>query len=154
MLQRGAACVHAVDVGYGQLAWKLRVDPRVVVHERTNVRALRRDALVPPPDLVVADLSFVSLRSLLPVLAELAGPAGELVVLVKPQFELGREQVEGGVVRDPQARRRAVEAVAERARQIGLSVRGCLPSPLLGPAGNEEFFLHLTGHQNNIGCSR
>lgn len=144
LLQRGAARVYAVDVGYGQLAWSLRTDPRVVVHERTNIRSLRRSDLDPVPTLVVADLSFVSLRSVLAHLVDLCARPGELVVLVKPQFELPREQVIGGVVKDPALRARAVEAVSAAARELGLEVRGPIESPVPGPEGNRELFLALT----------
>jgi 23S rRNA (cytidine1920-2'-O)/16S rRNA (cytidine1409-2'-O)-methyltransferase len=143
LLQRGATRVYAVDVGYGQLAWALRTDPRVVLYERTNVRSLRRADLVPPPTLVVADLSFVSLRSLLPILVELCARPGDLVVLVKPQFELPRTLVPGGVVTDPTLRARAVEEVAEAARNLGLGVRGPIASPVPGAEGNRELFLAL-----------
>jgi len=144
LLQRGAARVYAVDVGYGQLAWSLRTDPRVVVYERTNIRSLRASDLDPAPTLVVADLSFVSLRSVLADLVALCARPGELVVLVKPQFELPREQVIGGVVKDPALRARAVEAVAAAARELGLEVRGPIESPVPGPEGNRELFLALT----------
>lgn len=143
LLQRGAARVYAVDVGYGQLAWTLRNDPRVVVHERTNIRSLRRADLDPPPTLVVADLSFVSLRSVLPDLVALCARPGELVVLVKPQFELPPALVGGGVVKDPALRARAVEEVAAAARGLGLSVRGPVESPVPGAEGNRELFLAL-----------
>jgi 23S rRNA (cytidine1920-2'-O)/16S rRNA (cytidine1409-2'-O)-methyltransferase len=147
LLQRGAASVHAVDVGYGQLAWKLRQDPRVVVHERTNMRTLGRGALVPAPSLAVIDASFISLRLLLePTLAQLVAPR-TIVALVKPQFEVGREGVgKGGVVRDAALREEAVAAVAAVAAQLGLAVRGSCASPLPGAKkGNVEFFLHLDG---------
>ncbi len=143
LLQHGASAVHAVDVGYGTLAWKLRRDPRVIVHERTNIRAVSRSELSPPPDLVVADLAFVSLRSVLPVLRNLCGDEGELLLLVKPQFELEREVVEGGVVRDREEQDRAVRLVAQAAGDYGLNLLGRNESPLLGPRGNREFFVHL-----------
>jgi len=143
LLQHGASAVHAVDVGYGTLAWKLRRDPRVIVHERMNIRAVSRSELSPPPDLVVADLAFVSLRSVLPVLRNLCGDEGELLLLVKPQFELEREVVEGGVVRDREEQDRAVRLVAQAAGDYGLNLLGRNESPLLGPRGNREFFVHL-----------
>jgi len=145
LLQRGAALVHAVDVGYGQLAWKLRTDPRVRVHERTNMRTLPARTLEPAPSLAVIDASFISLRLLLPAtLAQLAAP-GEVIALVKPQFEVGRERVgKGGVVRDEAARDDAVAAVAAAAAELGLELRGSCASPLPGAKkGNVEFFLHL-----------
>jgi len=147
LLQRGAELVHAVDVGYGQLAWKLRTDARVFVHERTNMRTLAARALEPPPSLAVIDASFISLRLLLaPTLAQLVPPA-VIVALVKPQFEVGREGVgKGGVVRDAGLRDEAVAAVAAAAAGLGLVVRGSCASPLPGAKkGNVEFFLHLTG---------
>jgi len=145
LLQRGAVLVHAVDVGYGQLAWKLRTDPRVRVHERTNMRTLAPRTLDPAPSLAVIDASFISLRLLLaPTLAQLVAPE-RVVALVKPQFEVGREGVgKGGVVRDAAARDGALGAVASAAREIGLVVRGSCVSPLVGAKkGNVELFLHL-----------
>ncbi|MBM4246132.1 MAG: TlyA family RNA methyltransferase [Deltaproteobacteria bacterium] len=145
LLQRGASLVHAVDVGYGQLAWKIRSDPRVRVHERTNMRTLAPFALDPAPRLAVVDASFISLRLLLaPTLAQLERPAA-IVALVKPQFEVGRESVgKGGVVRDAEAQQRAVESVALAAAEIGLEAAGSCASPITGAKkGNVEFFLHL-----------
>lgn len=141
LLQRGAAKVYAVDVGYGQLAWELRTDARVIVQERTNVRALDPASLRPLPSLVVADLSFVALQSVLPSLVNLCAPGGELLVLVKPQFELPAHLVPGGVVTDPGVRERAVEQVGAAARSLGLEARGRVDSPLPGPRGNREIFL-------------
>src|SRR6266511_1390385 len=142
LLRAGAAEVVAVDVGYGQLAWSLRSDPRVHVHDRTNVRELTREAIGGPVELTVADLSFISLRLVLPALA--ACTTGDLVVMVKPQFEVGRGKVgSGGVVREPALRAEAVRGVAETAATIGLGVAGVTVSPLPGPAGNVEFFLWL-----------
>ena len=144
LLQRGADHVVALDVGYGQLAWPLREDQRVTVLERTNVRELTPDHLPYAPDLVVADLSFISLRLAVPALARVAGPRAELVLLVKPQFEAGRSEVgRGGVVRDPETWRRSVAAVADACRDLALAIRGVTASPLPGPAGNIEFFLHV-----------
>ncbi len=145
LLQRGAAGVVAVDVGYGQLHDRLRRDERVVVRERTNVRELIPDQLPGPmPSLVVADVSFISLAGLLPVLRSVAADAAEAVVLVKPQFEAGRDQVgRGGVVRDPQVWRACLQRVADAAAEVGWATRGATASPLLGPAGNVEFLLHL-----------
>ena len=141
LLERGARRVYAVDVGYGQLAWSLRNDARVIALERTNVRSLARETLVPPPALVTSDLSFVPLRSVLPSLADLAGPDGELVLLVKPQFELDPAEVGDGVVRDEQLHERAVALVDAACRELGLEVRGPVVSPLPGRDGNTEFFL-------------
>jgi 23S rRNA (cytidine1920-2'-O)/16S rRNA (cytidine1409-2'-O)-methyltransferase len=144
LLAGGAAEVVAVDVGYGQLEPRLREDPRVRVLDRTNVRQLDPELAGGQVDLTVADLSFISLRLVMPVLAALTGPGGDLVLLVKPQFEAGREAVgRGGVVRDPAARAAAVRGVAEAAAALGLGVAGICPSPLPGPAGNLELFLHL-----------
>jgi 23S rRNA (cytidine1920-2'-O)/16S rRNA (cytidine1409-2'-O)-methyltransferase len=142
LLQAGVAHVASVDVAYGQLAWELRTDPRVIVMERTNVRDLAPGDLPFAPELVVADLSFVSLRSVVPALVRLAAPAAALIVLVKPQFEAGRGAVEpGGVVRDQGARRRAVEGVAQALARAGAPAQALMPSPLPGPAGNVEFLM-------------
>ena len=143
LLQRGAARVVSVDVGYGQLAWSLRSDDRVSVLERTNVRDLRPEHLPGPPTVVVADLSFMSLRGVVPVLADLAAEGAELVLLVKPQFEVAPSEVgPGGVVRDPDLWRRAIEAAAAACAGAGFGPRDVMASPLTGPAGNVEFLLH------------
>src|SRR4051812_28558583 len=137
LLRRGAAEVVAVDVGYGQLAWPLRTDGRVTVLERTNVRTLTADAIGGPVGLTVADLSFISLRLVLPALAACTEPGGDLALMVKPQFEVGRERVgAGGVVRDPELRVEAVLEVAAAAATLGLGVAGVTASPLPGPSGN------------------
>lgn len=142
LLRHGAAWVIAVDVGYGDLAWSVRNDPRVHVLERTNVRDLRPGSIPFRPALVVADLSFISLRTAIPSLALIAGEHAAFVVLVKPQFEAPRRDVQpGGVVREPAVWRVALEAVSESCRSVGLEPGGLTPSPLLGPAGNVEFFL-------------
>ena len=142
LLRAGAAHVYAVDVGYGQLAWPLRTDERVTVMERTNVRTLTPGVLGGPVDLTVADLSFISLRLVLPALAACTGPDGDLALMVKPQFEVGRERVgSGGVVRDPLLRAQAVLDVAATGAELGLGVAGAAASPLPGPSGNVEFFL-------------
>jgi 23S rRNA (cytidine1920-2'-O)/16S rRNA (cytidine1409-2'-O)-methyltransferase len=144
LLRRGAAQVVAVDVGYGQLAWSLRTDERVVVIERTNVRELTAEAIGGRVDLVVADLSFISLLLVLPALLACVEPAGDMLLLVKPQFEAGREQVgAGGVVRDLTVRARTVERVAVAAGDLGWGTAAVVTSPLPGPAGNVEFFLWL-----------
>jgi 23S rRNA (cytidine1920-2'-O)/16S rRNA (cytidine1409-2'-O)-methyltransferase len=143
LLRRGAAHVVAVDVGYGQLDWSLRDDARVTVLERTNVRDLTPQMLPYRPGLVTADLSFISLRTALPALVGVSAERVEVVLLVKPQFEVGREHVgPGGVVRDPDAWARSLHAVASACLGLGLSVRGAMASPLTGPAGNVEFLLH------------
>lgn len=144
LLRRDAAHVVAVDVGYGQLAWSLRTDPRVTVLDRTNIRTLTPEQVAPAPELVVADLSFISLRLVLAPLAAAAAPGADLLVMVKPQFEVGRERLgSGGVVRDLRHRVDAVMAVAGQARELGLAVLGCAASPLPGPSGNVEYFLWL-----------
>ncbi|MFF0659212.1 TlyA family RNA methyltransferase [Micromonospora tulbaghiae] len=146
LLRGGAAEVVAVDVGYGQLAWSLRTDERVRVFERTNVRTLTPEAVGGPVDLTVADLSFISLRLVLPALAACTGPGGDLVLMVKPQFEVGKERVgAGGVVRDPALRAEAVLDVAAAAAGLGLGLAGVAASPLPGPSGNVEFFVWLRG---------
>jgi 23S rRNA (cytidine1920-2'-O)/16S rRNA (cytidine1409-2'-O)-methyltransferase len=144
LLQRGAREVLAIDVGYGQLAARLRADPRVVLRERTNVRYYALEPGVEPFDLVTADLSFISLRLVLEPLRGLARPGGRLLCLVKPQFELERGQVgKGGVVRDPALRARAVQLVREAAAALGLEAEGEAQSVLPGPKGNLERFLLL-----------
>lgn len=144
LLRAGAVHVVAVDVGYGQLAWALRTDERVTVMDRTNVRDLPRDYPGVPADLVVADLSFISLTLALPALVQCATTEADHLVLVKPQFEVGRERLgAGGVVRDPALRGEAVRRVAESAAALGLGVCGITASPLPGPAGNVEYFLWL-----------
>ncbi|HKD97829.1 MAG TPA: TlyA family RNA methyltransferase [Micromonosporaceae bacterium] len=144
LLRAGAVEVVAVDVGYGQLAWPLRNDVRVRVHERTNVRTLTPVDIGGPADLVVTDLSFISLRLVLDALVSCLAPGGDLVPMVKPQFEVGRERVgAGGVVRDPALRADVVLEVAGYAAGLGLGVAGVVASPLPGPSGNVEFFLWL-----------
>ncbi|SFF81491.1 TlyA family RNA methyltransferase [Blastococcus tunisiensis] len=144
LLSRGAAEVVAVDVGYGELAWSLRTDERVRVLERTNVRTLAPEAIDGPVDLVVADLSFISLRLVLPALVACATDDADLLPMVKPQFEVGRERLgAGGVVRDPEHRVGAVLEVAAAAAALGWGTAGVVASPLPGPAGNVEFFLRL-----------
>ena len=146
LLRRGAARIYAIDVGYGQLAWSIRQDPRVVVLERENVRTIERARVPEPCDLAVIDVSFISLELVLPRIAELLRPpAGKpLVALVKPQFEVGREHVaRGGVVRDPEARLGAVEKVRSWATTHGFSAGEAIESPITGPAGNVEYLLLL-----------
>jgi 23S rRNA (cytidine1920-2'-O)/16S rRNA (cytidine1409-2'-O)-methyltransferase len=142
LLRAGAAHVVAADVGYGQLAWSLQTDPRVTVLDRVNVRTL--DHVTPAPGLVVADLSFISLTLVLPALAACAEPDADFVLLVKPQFEVGKGRVgAGGVVRNTADRSAAVQKVTAAAGQLGLGVRGVTASPLPGPAGNVEYFVWL-----------
>jgi 23S rRNA (cytidine1920-2'-O)/16S rRNA (cytidine1409-2'-O)-methyltransferase len=148
LLQHGAARVYALDVGRGQLAESLRNDPRVVSLERTHAARLapghpQRVTLPEPVDLAVIDVSFISLTRVLAAVHSQLAPAGQVIALVKPQFEVGPALAPGGVVRDPQARQAAVESVAEHARSIGLRVLGELESPLVGPAGNREYLIHF-----------
>lgn len=144
LLRRGAAHVLAVDVGYGQLAWSLRNDERVTVMDRTNIRGLTVADLPRRPDLVVADLSFISLRLVLGVFAAIVAEGADLLLMVKPQFEVGREALgSGGVVREPELRESAVLRVARAAWEAGLGTAGVVASPLPGPSGNVEYFLHL-----------
>jgi 23S rRNA (cytidine1920-2'-O)/16S rRNA (cytidine1409-2'-O)-methyltransferase len=144
LLQRGAARVYALDVGSGQIDWSIRRDPRVVVMEGINARYLAPVALPEPPGLVTVDVSFISLRLILPVLPPILAPAAEVLALVKPQFEVGRDQVgPGGIVRDPALHRAALAAVAATAGACGFTVRGGCPSPIRGAEGNREFFLRL-----------
>lgn len=144
LLRRGAASVVAVDVGHDQLVDRLRADPRVEVHEGVNVRELVPGTFGAPPELLVADLSFISLTLVLPAFAAVVGAGAELLVMVKPQFEVGRDRLgAGGVVRSPQLRAEAVLAVGRRAEELGLGVLDVAASPLPGPSGNVEFFLRL-----------
>lgn len=144
LLQRGAAKVHAVDVGYGQLHPKIRNDARVVVRERENARALTAEALGEQVDLVTGDLSFISLKLILPAVRAILNPGGHALLLVKPQFEVGKGEVgKGGVVRDDAKRLAALEAVAGAARDLGFEVLGHAESPIEGPAGNREWLLGL-----------
>ncbi|WP_219414799.1 TlyA family RNA methyltransferase [Pseudonocardia nigra] len=147
LLDRGATEVVAADVGYGQLVWRLQSDERVRVHDRTNVRSLEPDAIGGTVALTVADLSFISLRTVLPALTACTAEDGELLPMVKPQFEVGKERLgAGGVVRDPQLRLAALTEVTAAARALGLVLRGAVASPLPGPSGNVEFFLRLARH--------
>jgi 23S rRNA (cytidine1920-2'-O)/16S rRNA (cytidine1409-2'-O)-methyltransferase len=144
LLYRGARRVYAVDVGHGQLAWKLRQDHRVVVHERLNARYLTRADIPEPVDLITCDASFIGLATVLPASLALAAERAQLVALVKPQFEAGRDRVgKGGVVRDPEIHREVCErAAAWVAAQPGWAVVGIVESPILGPEGNREFLLY------------
>jgi 23S rRNA (cytidine1920-2'-O)/16S rRNA (cytidine1409-2'-O)-methyltransferase len=143
LLQRGAASVVALDVGHGQLDWSLRNDPRVIVLERVNARALTAEQLPPGHrafDIVTVDVSFISLRYILPVIPPLLRPEADLITLIKPQFEAGREQVgAGGIVRDPDVHARVVEEVSHAADKLGLRRLGLIPSPIEGAEGNREF---------------
>ncbi len=144
LLARGARRVYAVDVGRGQLHERLRRDPRVVVLDRTNARQLSPEVVPEPCGLAVMDVSFISVRLILPALLTVLAPGAEAIVLVKPQFEVGRGQVgRGGVVKDPALHLQALRDVAVAAQAAGYGVRGACPSPVAGAAGNREFFLHL-----------
>ncbi len=143
LLLNGAARVYAVDVGYGQFDWSLRQDPRVILHERTNIRYLSRDQVPEPMDLLVADLSFISLKKVIPQLIPFLAPQGELLCLIKPQFEVGKNKVgKGGVVRDPESIREVLLDMESFFRDEGLDLQGVRESVLKGPKGNREFFLH------------
>ncbi|MBI5090839.1 MAG: TlyA family RNA methyltransferase [Candidatus Hydrogenedentes bacterium] len=144
LLQHGATRVFAVDVGYGQLAWPLRQDPRVAVFERTNIRRLTPEMLPEPPAFFTVDCSFISLRAVLPPLLTLLKEHASGVALIKPQFEAGRNEVEkGGVVRDGGVHEQVVEEILGVARELGFARNDVIPSPLLGPAGNREFLAYL-----------
>jgi 23S rRNA (cytidine1920-2'-O)/16S rRNA (cytidine1409-2'-O)-methyltransferase len=148
LLRHGAARVVALDVGHGQLDWRLRSDPRVIVLEKTNARHLTPDALPPEArlfDLVTIDVSFISLKQILPVVPALVAPRGDVIALVKPQFEAGRAEVgKGGIVRDDAVHARVVEEIVQHALALGLTRAGLSESPITGMEGNREFLLHLT----------
>ena len=151
LLQRGAARVHAVDVGRGQLAASIAADPRVVVHDRTNARTLTATTLGEPIDLAVVDVSFISLALVLaPVASTLRDRRAPIVALVKPQFEVGKGGTDKGVVRDPEAHRAVLARIVETAARLGLGTRAVIASPILGPEGNREFLVHL---QAGPGCA-
>ena len=142
LLQRGAAKVFAIDVGTNQLAWKLRQDPRVVVHEQTNARYLTSEIVTEPVDIIVCDASFIALAKVLDAALDLAKPGGRLIALVKPQFEAGRDEIgKGGVVRDPQVHERVCSDAAAWVAWRGWQLAGIEPSPITGPEGNVEFLL-------------
>jgi 23S rRNA (cytidine1920-2'-O)/16S rRNA (cytidine1409-2'-O)-methyltransferase len=144
LLQHGAQRIYAVDVGYGQLAWKLRQDPRVVVIERTNIRKMSSGALPHPVDLVTIDVSFISLKIVVPAVLKYLKKNARIIALIKPQFEVGKDQVgKGGVVRDPALHNQVIEQLTEFFAGIGLQTESVVPSPLLGPKGNREFFVYL-----------
>ena len=144
LLKRGAKKVIAADVGYGQLAWQLQSDNRVKILDRVNVRSLTKEQVEEDIDLIVADLSFISLKLVLPALIDVAKEEADFLVMVKPQFEVGKEKLgAGGVVRDPDLRKEAVAAVADSALSLGLGCLGVVASPLPGPSGNVEYFLWL-----------
>jgi 23S rRNA (cytidine1920-2'-O)/16S rRNA (cytidine1409-2'-O)-methyltransferase len=149
LLQRGARLVIAVDVGYGQLAWKLREDPRVISLEKTNIRHLEPGTLPELPDLAVIDASFISLDKVLPPTLRLIKEGATVVALIKPQFEVGRGQVgKGGVVRDEKKHAEVIVTIRALAEGLGMQVLGVCDSPILGPAGNKEFLIHLKKGQD------
>ena len=149
LLQRGAARVYAIDVGYGQLAWKLRQDPRVVVMDRVNARYLER--LPEPIELMVIDVSFISLELILRVAQPLLKPDGEIVALIKPQFEAGRERVErGGIVRNVETHRNVLAKIMQASLALQFTVMGLMRSPIEGTEGNVEFFIYLTPDPNRV----
>jgi 23S rRNA (cytidine1920-2'-O)/16S rRNA (cytidine1409-2'-O)-methyltransferase len=148
LLQHGCEKVYAVDVGYGQLAWKLRQDPRVVVIERTNIREMEPSLVPGPVDIVVIDVSFISLEKVVPAVLKFLKKGSELIALIKPQFEAGRGQVgKGGIVRDEAARTAVVERISGFVRDQGLDVKGVIPSPITGQDGNVEFLIYAVRSQ-------
>ena len=145
LLQNGAKRVYAVDVGYGQLAWTLRTDSRVICLERQNIRYLSRSSIPEIIDIAVVDVSFISLKLVLPVVRLFLGKKGKVIALIKPQFEVGKGKVgKGGVVRDLRERKRVVEEIIVFLETDGWSIHGIVKSPILGPKGNEEFLLHAS----------
>ncbi|HLH01473.1 MAG TPA: TlyA family RNA methyltransferase [Bryobacteraceae bacterium] len=142
LLQHGAARVHAVDTGAGQIDWKLRTDPRVILHEKTNARYLRPEEIGEPVDLIACDVSFISVTLLLPALAPLLARGGDWIILIKPQFEAGRESIgKGGIVRDPQVHEAVCRKVTDAIEALGFRT-AIVPSPITGAEGNREFLLH------------
>jgi 23S rRNA (cytidine1920-2'-O)/16S rRNA (cytidine1409-2'-O)-methyltransferase len=148
LLQHGAKRVYAVDVGYGQLAWKLRQDSRVIVIERTNVRHMAADTITAPVDLVTIDVAFISLKIVVPAITQFLKPDGSILALIKPQFEVGKEQVgKGGVVREPELHQQVIKNLSDFFGTLRLTPQSVYPSPLLGPKGNREFFILLKENQ-------
>ena len=144
LLQHGASCVYAVDVGYGQMAWKLRQDSRVVVMERTNIRYLSAESIPRPVDLIVIDFSFISLKIVVPAVLKFMKKSAKILALIKPQFEVGKGKVgKGGVVRDPVLHESVIKDLSDFFLKTGLSCRSVVPSPILGPKGNREFIIYL-----------
>ncbi len=151
LLQKGAARVYAVDVGYGQLAWKLRQDPRVVVIERTNIRHLPAEAIAEPVDLATIDVSFISLKIVVPAVIAFLKNGARILALIKPQFEVGKDQVgKGGVVRDAKLHTRVIQSLSAFFVESGFSCETVIPSPILGPKGNREFFILLRHQQEGL----
>lgn len=151
LLQAGVLKVFAVDVGYGQLAWKLQQDPRVVSMEKTNIRHLLPEQLDAVPDLAVIDASFISLAKVLPATVAIVRPGGRIIALIKPQFEAGKSEVgEGGIVRDSAVHEKVIEAVRQSAQKMGLTVGGLCESPITGADGNREFLILLTVPESSL----
>lgn len=151
LLQAGAVKVFAIDVGYGQLAWKLQQDPRVISMERTNIRTVTPDQLDDEPDLATIDASFIALAKVLPATVALLKTGGMIIALIKPQFEVGKGEVgKGGIVRDPAAHEKVIEDVHRTATDLGLNVSGLCESPITGADGNREFLILLHKLQENI----
>jgi 23S rRNA (cytidine1920-2'-O)/16S rRNA (cytidine1409-2'-O)-methyltransferase len=144
LLQYGIKKVYAIDVGYGQLAWKLRNNPKVILLEKTNIRYLEKDMIKDKIDIATIDVSFISLLKVIPKIREFLEPSGEVIALIKPQFEVGRKEVgKGGVVRDDTKRQEAVNKIINEVINMGFEVKGTITSPLPGPKGNIEYFIHL-----------
>jgi len=144
VLQKGAKKVYAIDVGYGQLAWRLQKDPRVTNLERRNIRYLKREEVSEEADLILVDTSFISIEKFLPHLVGFLKEGGDFLCLIKPQFEVGKGEVgKGGVVKDSKLHQKVVDRISQFSRGLGLTVRGIIESPLLGPKGNKEFFIRL-----------
>ena len=154
LLQEGAKKVYAVDVGYGQIDWKLRTDSRVILFEKTNIRYFSEEAIEDRIDMAVIDVSFISLKLVLPVAFKLTGENAAILALIKPQFEVGRDEVGKGVIRDPRLHQRVVEEIVRFSEELGLETVGTCESPITGPAGNREFFLYARKHaENNAGMN-
>lgn len=154
LLQHGARKVYCIDVGYGQLAWKLRQDERVVIIERTNIRYMPLQRIPEDIDIVVIDVSFISLIKVIPKAIEFMNEGGEIVALIKPQFEVGKGEVnKGGVIRDEEKRLKAVEQVCQGLKSLNLMIRGIMQSPILGSKGNVEYFIHLSKKAPKTGNS-
>jgi len=150
VLQKGAQKVYAVDVGYGQLAWKLQKDARVINLERRNIRYLQREEVQDETDLILIDTSFISIEKFLPSLVRFLKKGGSILSLIKPQFEVGKGEVgKGGVVRDGALHRKVIERISKFSQEVGLQVLGVIESPLLGPKGNKEFFIYLKREGRN-----
>jgi 23S rRNA (cytidine1920-2'-O)/16S rRNA (cytidine1409-2'-O)-methyltransferase len=144
VLQKGAKKVYAIDVGYGQLAWRLQKDPRVINLERRNIRYLKTEEVSEEADLILVDTSFISIEKFLPHLKGFLKEGGDLLCLIKPQFEVGKGEVgKGGVVKDSKLHQKVIDRICQFCRGLGLNVGGVIESPLLGPKGNKEFFIHL-----------